>query len=302
MVPRALIAGLVAAGLVGLGCPCPSGPEVIHVRNVQLLGDSGASAALAETGLDRAAIEEAVRGALAGAGFQIGDGRCPHSVGIDVAGLRIAPAGNVGARAELALEVVLRAAQEGPAPRSEIGSASVPIAAFGNRPRDAWRRALADAAQRAAGGLAAALRAEAKTVDGLVADLSAKDPRTREEAVRVLGERKSRQAVPTLVDRLEKEDVRLADRIVAALAQIGDERAVPALIDLTHSADPAASLNLVRFIADIGGAEAEGYLLTLASGHPDRRVRDAARAALDELAQRAKDAPVAARSAKMPAP
>jgi hypothetical protein len=301
-VPRLVTAGLVALGLLGVGCPCPSGPEVVHVRSLQLLGDSAGAGALGEAGLDRAAVEDAVRSALASAGFQIGDGRCPHAVGIDIAALRLAPGGSVGPRAELALEVVLRPAEDGPAPHSEVGSASVPLAAFGNRPRDAWKRALADASQRAATGLAAALRAEAKTVDGLVADLSAKDPRVREEAVRVLGERKSRQAVPALIDRLGKEDARVVLRIVAALAQIGDERAVPALIDLGHESDPATSLSLVRFIADIGGAEAEGYLLTLASGHPDPRVRDAAREALDELARRAKDAPVAARSAKMPAP
>jgi hypothetical protein len=301
-VPRlAFAAALVAVGLVGLGCPCPSGPEAVHVRSVQLLGDARVAGALAESGLDRAAVEQEVRGALGAAGFQLGDGRCPHAVGIEVSTLRISSGGSVGPRAELALEVVLRPAEEGPAPHSEVGNASIPIAAFGNRPRDAWRRALSDASQRAAGGLAAALRAEAKTVDGLVADLAAKDPRTREEAVRVLGERRSRQAVPALIDRLGKEDLRIGQRIVATLAQIGDERAVPALIELTRSSDPAG-LSLVRFIADIGGPEAEGYLLTLASGHPDPRVRDAAQEALDELARRAKDAPVAARSAKMPAP
>jgi hypothetical protein len=283
------------------GCPCPSGPEGLHVRSVQLVGEPGAAGALAEAGLDRAAVEEALRAALASAGFRLGDGRCPHAAGVRVSTLRIAPGGSAGPRVELSLEVVLRPAEEGPAARSEVGSASVPIAAFGG-PRDAWRRALTDAAQRASSGLASGLRAEGKSVDALVADLGAKDPRVREEAVRVLGERRSREAVPALIGRLGKEDPRVGHRVIGALAQIGDERAVPALIELSSSDDAALTARLVRFIGDIGGAEAEAYLLTLASGHPDRRVREAAQEALGELAQRAKDAPVAARSAKMPAP
>jgi hypothetical protein len=121
--------------------------------------------------------------------------------------------------------------------------------------------------------------------------------------VRVLGERRSRQAVPALIARLDKEEPRVAHKVIGALGQIGDERAIPALIELSHATtDAGLTARLVRFIGDIGGAEAEGYLLTLSSGHPDRRVRAAAREALDELSQRAKAAPVAARSDKMPAP
>jgi hypothetical protein len=268
---------------------------------VVLVGDGEAAGALAETGIDRAAVEEEVRGALASSGFQLGDGRCPHAAGVELTTLRVAPGSGVGPRAEISLEVVLRPAEEGPPPRSEVGSASVPISAFG-APRDAWRRALSDAARRASVGLAAALRAEGKSVEALVGDLGAKDPRVREEAVRVLGERRSRAAVPALIGRLGKEDPRVGHRVVGALAQIGDERAVPALIELSGSSDSGVTTRLARFIGDIGGPEAEGYLLTLSSGHPDVRVRQAAHDALEELAQRAKDAPVAARSAKMPAP
>ena len=58
----------------------------------------------------------------------------------------------------------------------------------------------------------------------------------------MLGERRSRAAVPALVQRLKQEDARLAHRILGALAQIGDERAVPALIDLARGADPTLTL------------------------------------------------------------
>jgi hypothetical protein len=292
----------VLAGVLALACACSSGPEAIHVRSVRVVDAADAGPALGEAGLDAAALEEAVRAALGSAGFRLGDGRRPHAAGIDLASLRIVPGGSVGPRAEIALEVVLRPAEEGPPARSERGSASVPISAF-RSPAEAWRRALTDAAGHAAQGLAASVRAEAKGAEDLIADLASKDARVREEAVRVLGERRSRQAVPALIARLDKEEPRVAHKVIGALGQIGDERAIPALIELSHATtDAALTARLVRFIGDIGGAEAEGYLLTLSSGHPDRRVRAAAREALDELSQRAKEAPVAARSDKMPAP
>lgn len=297
---RVAIAACAVAGLLGVGCrPCGSGPESVHLRTVQLV-DGAARTALGEAGLDPSSVEAAVRSALSSAGFQLGDGRCAYAAGVEVSALRIGPGAGAGPSAELALEVVLRPFAEGPAPRSELGEASVPLGLAG--PRDAWRRALAAAAERAASGLAVGLRADGKTVDGLVADLSAKDPRFRQAAARVLGERRAREAVPALVARLGHEDPRLTRHVVAALAQIGDERAVPALIDLSGSGDPGVTARLVPFIGDLGGAEAEAYLLTLASGHPDPRVRAAAGAALDALARRGKDAPVAHRSAKMPAP
>jgi HEAT repeat protein len=64
---------------------------------------------------------------------------------------------------------------------------------------------------------------------------------------------------------------------------------VPPLIELSRSGDPALTARVARIIGDIGGPEAEGYLLTLEAGHPDPRVRTAAREALEELAARARD-------------
>ena len=111
----------------------------------------------------------------------------------------------------------------------------------------------------------------------------------RDHAVRVLADRRSSAAVPALLDRLKDEDRRVVHRAVGALAQIGDERAVPALIELSRSGDPPLTARIARIIGDIGGAEAEGYLLTLEAGHPDPRVRTAAREALAELDARAAD-------------
>ena len=279
----------LAAAISALAAACTIGPEPIHVVTVQLAAGTP-SAALGETGLDPAGIEGAMRSALGGAGFKQGEGARPHAAGVDVTSLRVAPGGASGPRAEVTVDVVLTPVTPGSiAPRRETATGSAPLSLYAT-PREAWRSALDDAAQHAGEGLALGVRAEGKGVEGLVADLKSKDPRVREQAVRVLGERKSRAAVPALLARLKVEDPRIAHRIVGALAQIGDERAVPALIDLSSASDPGLTARLARFVGDIGGPEAEGYLQTLASGHPDPGVRRAAQEALDDLTSRARPA------------
>lgn len=283
----------VAAALLAAGCA--RGPERIHVVSVSLA--EGTVEQVREAGLDAPALDGAARDALGGAGFRLGEGSRPHRALLVVASVRLLPpaAGDARARAEVTAELALAptARGEGP-PLRETAAAAAPLPA-GGPAREGWLAALREACRRAAEALALAVAAEEKDVKELVADASAKDPRVRENAIRVLGERRSRAAVPVLVARLKEEEPRIAHRIVGALAQIGDERAVPALIDLSRGGDATMTARLARFIGDIGGAEAEGYLLTLASGHADRRVRKAAREALDDMAARAKEASLASR-------
>jgi HEAT repeat protein len=208
---------------------------------------------------------------------------------VEIASLRVLP-GTPGPKGEVKVEIALAPAEPGASPtRREAGVGTAPLLVGAATPQEGWRRALAEATQAAAEGLAIGARADGKTEDGLIADLSAKDDRVREHAVRVLGERRSRAAVPALTSRLRGEEPRIAMRIVGALAQIGDERAVPVLIELSRGTDAVATARLVRFIGDIGGSEAEGYLLTLEAGHGDPRVRTAAREALDELGARSRE-------------
>ncbi len=285
-------ATLALAAFVAAACGPRSEP--IHVTGVRL-ADGAPSGALREAGLDETALEASVRAALGAAGFVLGEGAHPHGALVDVPAVRILP-GAAGPLVEVTIEIALTPTDQGAkaSPRRELASGSVALGASPS-PRAAWRAALERAAQRAAEGLRLGVAAERKEVAALVTDLGAEDVRAREQAVRVLGERRSRAAVPALVQRLKQEDARLAHRILGALAQIGDERAVPALIDLARGADPTLTLRVARFVGDIGGAEAEGFLLTISSGHPDPRVRKAAREALDDMAARKNEAAVAAR-------
>jgi hypothetical protein len=268
---------------------CSRGPEPVHVATV-VVAEGALAGPLGEAGIDEGTLQAAARNALRAAGFRLGDGTRPHRAVLSVPSIRLVPAG-----AEVTVEFALAPLGPGqPTPRRELAAAALPIAGV-LRPRDAWLGALGKAAERAAEGLALGVAADDKPAPGLLADLTAGDARVRDHAIRVLGDRRDPAAVPILVRRMKEEDPRVAQRIVAALAQIGDERAIPALIDFSSGADPGLTLRMVRYIGDIGGAEAEGFLLTLESGHPDARVRTAARESLEDMSARAREAPVAVR-------
>jgi hypothetical protein len=277
---------LVATAVLLCAACSRGGAGSVHVVSVRVSGTVFADA-LREAGVDEAALEAAAREGLASAGFRAGEGKRPHRAEVSVTGVRFVAPESPGAspRVEAALEIALSPAQPGEGGTArETGTSAVAVSGDLRR---AWQTAIQRAARQAADGLALAWAEEGKSVDALIADLSSEDPRVRDHAVRILAERKSPAAVPALLERLKDEDRRVVHRAVGALAQIGDERAVPPLIELSRSGDPSLTARVARIIGDIGGAEAEGYLLTVEAGHPDPRVRSAARDALVELEARA---------------
>jgi len=127
----------------------------------------------------------------------------------------------------------------------------------------------------------------------LVSSLNHPDARVRDFVIQRLGERRSREAVGGLCARLTTEPhEELVLRTVGALVAIGDEQAVEPLIELTRQKDPHLVIQIVYALAQIGGRTAEGYLVTLASGHPIPAVQASAEEALAELEEkRARTAP-----------
>lgn len=118
----------------------------------------------------------------------------------------------------------------------------------------------------------------------LIEALQHEDPRVRGYAVDELGLRKESTSVSPLLSRLKdepKEDLVL--RTVGALVAIGDQAAVEPLIDLTYQKDPSFVLQIVFAVSAIGGRTAEGFLVTLASGHPHPAIQKGAKDALDEM-------------------
>jgi len=98
-----------------------------------------------------------------------------------------------------------------------------------------------------------------------------------------LGEMKALNSVDSLVKMLKAEkDDDIALRLIGSLAQIGDDKAVSSMIATTRLKDEIFVVQVVYAIGGIGGRMAEGFLVTLASGHPSPRVKNAARRMLDE--------------------
>jgi hypothetical protein len=155
----------------------------------------------------------------------------------------------------------------------------------------AFRKALGQALDEVVKSEALQLDAQDKKDPELVADLSSTDPRVRDFAVLALSERKNSAAVPALVERLKDPDREVAMRAVGALGAIGDPKAVPALIEMGQTRDPQFLVALVDVLAGLGGKDAEAFLFTLASGHPDESVRRAAQEAQERMRER--DAAVA---------
>jgi HEAT repeat protein len=133
--------------------------------------------------------------------------------------------------------------------------------------------------------------AEASRED-LFAALKSQDPRIREAAVVEFGWRRDAAAVDALVaalrDAASAREMALALRIVGALTEIGDERAAEVFVELARGKDARFVSPLLFGLARLGGPTAEGYLLTVATGHPDPELQRAAKLALEELSARGK--------------
>jgi len=147
----------------------------------------------------------------------------------------------------------------------------------------AFRQALEQSLAQAVESELMQLDSLAKSDQELLKDLLSADPRVRDYSVRVLAERKNPAAVPALIEKLKDPDREVAMRAVGALGALGDPRAVAPLIDMSQTRDPKFVVALVDVLATIGGRDAEAYLFTVASGHPDDEVRQAAQAAQDRL-------------------
>lgn len=136
-------------------------------------------------------------------------------------------------------------------------------------------------------GLARAREAEVVTA------LGAEDAKTRARAADVARERRLQTALPALMElvRDEAQPREVALKSVGALLAIGDPVAVPALIDAGRRRPPQDLAPILFAVGTLGGREAEAYLFTVQSGHPDPGLREAAKDALLELERRQRASP-----------
>jgi len=256
---------------------------------------------LLAVGIDAEVLEGLAWDGLVEAGFKAGEGPRAYRARLEVVSARRRLTSD-GAVAEVAvnLELSPSGATPGGGELLETGVGSTPL--IPGALRSAFRGALWSAVRQASLGLSIAVREESKSSERLVGDLRSPDPRVREQAIRILGDRRCREAVFALVERLTDPEPLLAERAAGALAQIHDERAVGPLIDYSRRGDDAEAARFARLLGDIGGSEARGYLQTLESGHLDPRVRAAAREALKDLDEREREQGRLSEKAGLPGP
>ena len=92
-------------------------------------------------------------------------------------------------------------------------------------------------------------------------------------ALRLLGLRKAREAVPAIGRLLEDPRIQVVEAAAEVLAEIGDERAVPFLVQGMRRRDLRSEVRAIEAMGSIGGKEAEAYLEMTAVGHEVPEVR-----------------------------
>lgn len=285
----------LAAALLGvLAWGCSRG--VARVFSVRLV-PGAADRSLELEGITAERVDDLARSALLESGFRLVKDPPGYRARLQIRSAAQAYSSAAGCEV-VDVTVELALAREAGARTAELVGAGMATVRVDGHRAEAWSEAVAAAVRRASSGLALALAAEEKPDERLVADLRSDDPRRREQAVRVLGDRRSAAAVPALLDLLGDPDPEMAERAAGALSRIGDPRAVGPIIDFSLGLDGGRHVaRYARIVGDIGGSEARGYLLTLESGHPDPEVRAAAREALADLdAREAEQARVAGKA------
>ena len=150
----------------------------------------------------------------------------------------------------------------------------------------AWKAHLERAVDDAVRVLGARARLQGADAAHLLAAIDGSDEDLREEAIRVSGERRVRETVPSLIKLLKSDDHDLRDAAIGALGAIGDERAVKPLTEVARFHDLLDLPKVLDALAAIGGDESRAYLEFVASGHQSSEMRDLAKDALARLARR----------------
>ncbi|MEM1025685.1 MAG: hypothetical protein AAGD10_05245 [Myxococcota bacterium] len=126
----------------------------------------------------------------------------------------------------------------------------------------------------------------------VIQSLESEEQGLRWAASEEAGRRRLPDAVVPMARRLESESTTDEEALglITALVAIGDVRAAPALIEATNRRNPLVWPPVLFGLSQLGGRQAEGFLFTVAQGHPNPDVRRRARLALDEIS-RTEDSP-----------
>ncbi len=284
------------------GCP-PSTPTGVAIERLSVAQESLAAAP--ELGIGATAFELQVEQAMAKQGAPVGKGQAAKRTFRLRAEVEFARTGRVewpdaGQSEAQTVGVLLELNPTGAEHGARIAAPSSATETTKLHPEPdvrgaSFQRALAQAIATSAATLVRTAWAQELDSAALRAQLTSPDAGVREAAADVLVDRKDAAAIPVLIGELGSEDDDLQLKAIGELVELKATEAVPKLIDLTqaHNAsqpsDPHLQIQVVYALGSIGGDEAEAFLYTMGSGHPDAAIRRAASEASSELrASRAK--------------
>lgn len=258
--------------------------------------------------IDRAALEGAMREVMQtwpGHRFRKAQpGEVPWQVDLRIVFMSERPGeGGAGAEVHRAVGVQMRLKSLRVDSRGADGKFDTELVYRAQVPAStSWSASAVEAVRRAGGDLRRSVRLSRAAAGEVVELLAHEDERVRARAAVVAGDRKLRAAVPRLMERVrdEEEAEQVVLRSIGALVAIRDPAAAGALIDAGRRRSSAYVAQIVFALGELGGREAEAYLFTVASGHPDPALRKSAREALDGLRARRGPAAVERTGAERP--
>ncbi|MCP4677580.1 MAG: HEAT repeat domain-containing protein [Deltaproteobacteria bacterium] len=103
--------------------------------------------------------------------------------------------------------------------------------------------------------------------------LASPEPDEQILALKLLGRRRAREALPAIAKLLADPRDQVAEAAADTLAGIGDEKAVPLLINAIQRSSLRSEVRAIEAMGRIGGKEAEAYLEMTAVGHEVSEVR-----------------------------
>ena len=286
--------------LVLLGVGCHKKPQPLTVSAVTVAQESLAAAPA--LGMGAAQMKAAVVAALNAHGAHVlrpgeepRSGAVAQKVRAEVASAQLADLAYAdGGAGHLArVEVVLEASRRGAGETRKVsgtgvGRAPAPPDTDLDGQGAAFARAFARGLGKAAAQLMNATAARALSTPALEKMLRTGSDGQREAAADVLVDRGVRAVIPALIQELQcpEDSVRL--KAIGELVELKAKSAAPALIELAErrrpmGVDPRLQVQIIYALGSIGGRDAQAYLYTMASGHPDPRIRQAAQEATHQL-------------------
>lgn len=106
---------------------------------------------------------------------------------------------------------------------------------------------------------------------------------TREDAIRLAGQRQVKEAVEPLLRLLTDDEEPIRDAALGALVKLKEKRAVTVLAKSRSMRDTREMRKILTAIALLGGDEAIDYLKFVLAAHEDEEIRSLAREALERL-------------------